>query len=215
MIKICTKCGESKELTAFPKEKSRKDGRASWCKVCKNAAVRAYRATAKGRARAHAAVRAYHATDRGKACRRAAQRTYRMTDKGRARHTRQERKRRKDPVRRLRNSVSTAVYNALKATGGSKAGGKTFSQLPYSLQQLKDHLEELFASWMNWSNYGRGEGKWTLDHIIPQSAFHYTSMNDPAFKACWAISNLRPLGCMENVLKSNRLELLAASKETR
>jgi hypothetical protein len=35
--------------------------------------------------------------------------------------------------------------------------------------------------------------QWHIDHIIPKSAFAYESPDDPEFKACWTLTNLRPL----------------------
>jgi len=32
--KTCTKCGKEKDITAFPKDKNKKDGHAFWCKEC-------------------------------------------------------------------------------------------------------------------------------------------------------------------------------------
>ena len=62
---------------------------------------------------------------------------------------------------------------------------------------------------MNWGNHGKMDFKnwdnndpntwtWQLDHIIPHSEFNYTSMDDQAFKDCWALSNLRPLSAKQN-----------------
>jgi hypothetical protein len=36
LFKVCTKCKKDKALEKFPVAKSRKDGRASWCKECCN-----------------------------------------------------------------------------------------------------------------------------------------------------------------------------------
>ena len=58
---------------------------------------------------------------------------------------------------------------------------------------------------MNWDNYGNSAGKWTIDHITPQSELRFESLEDPAFQECWALDNLRPLEFMENVKKSNCL----------
>ena len=35
MLKTCSKCKESKDLSEFSKDKSRKDGLTVWCKICK------------------------------------------------------------------------------------------------------------------------------------------------------------------------------------
>ena len=56
--------------------------------------------------------------------------------------------------------------------------------LPYSMQELKQHLERLFEPWMSWKNHGRYNAEtwddnnsltwtWQLDHIIPHSKFIY------------------------------------------
>jgi len=41
---------------------------------------------------------------------------------------------------------------------------------------------------------------WQLDHIIPQSTFKYTSMEDKKFQNCWALNNLRPYSANLNLL---------------
>jgi hypothetical protein len=44
---------------------------------------------------------------------------------------------------------------------------------------------------------------------VPISAFTFTSADDPAFRACWALSNLRPLESSANIRKgAKRLHLL-------
>jgi hypothetical protein len=64
---------------------------------------------------------------------------------------------------------------------------------------------------MIWQNYGRYDATkwndndpftwtWQIDHIVPQSTFHYTSMEDQSFRDCWALSNLRPLSAKQNFL---------------
>ena len=140
----------------------------------------------------------------------ASHREYRQTEGGRAMERasareRYRRRRSEDPIYGLRNNVSSAVRKALRAVGGSKAGQSTFAHLPYTPQDLRDHLESLWEPWMTWGNYGIGTGHWTIDHIVPQSAFRYTSLDDPQFRECWALSNLRPLEFMENVRKGDRV----------
>ncbi len=97
------------------------------------------------------------------------------------------------------------MWKALKAAGGSKAGDLTFDCLPYTPQELRDHLESLWESWMSWDNYGAKPGCWTIDHIVPQSHFCYTSLKDPQFQECWALSNLRPLEYIANIRKGDRV----------
>ena len=63
---------------------------------------------------------------------------------------------------------------------------------------------------MTWENHGvwhPTEKRWHIDHIKPQSVLleGVTSMDDPKFRECWALENLRPLEAMENILKTNKL----------
>jgi hypothetical protein len=51
-----------------------------------------------------------------------------------------------------------------------------------------------------WNDNDSSTWKWHLDHIIPHSTFHYTSMDDQAFKDCWKLSNLRPLAAKQNII---------------
>lgn len=118
------------------------------------------------------------------------------------------RERRKiDPIFRMRETVRGAIKNTLKRL---KNGVSINKYLPYSIEELKDHLEQQFESWMTWDNQGIYDSKtwndydsltwtWQLDHIIPQSDLPYTSMADDNFKKCWAFDNLRPLSAKINV----------------
>lgn len=61
---------------------------------------------------------------------------------------------------------------------------------------------------MNWENYGgRSDDSrqtWWIDHIKPQSQFLYESIEDPLFKECWDLSNLRPLEKKANMSKGDK-----------
>lgn len=116
-----------------------------------------------------------------------------------------------DPFYRLRNLVSRSIARMLKLNSSSKKGGSIKSNIPYSIDELKIHLESLFEPWMNWNNQGKYNHKswndndqttwrWQLDHIIPQSDLPYSSMQDDNFKQCWALANLRPLSAKQNIL---------------
>lgn len=115
--------------------------------------------------------------------------------------------RREDPVEHLKHKVGTAIRHYLQANGYKKLGS-IWDVLPYTPQQLKDHLESLWEPWMNWSNYGGASTDprktWWLDHIKPQSAFLYTSIHDPLFLECWALDNLQPLEKIANMVKGKK-----------
>lgn len=120
----------------------------------------------------------------------------------------------KDAVFKLRRSVSLLIRLALKKEEALKKTS-CIKKLPYTIQELKKHLEAQFEPWMTWENWGvykkelwddddSSTWTWQIDHIIPQSKLPYDSMDHPNFKKCWALSNLRPLKSKENLTKSNK-----------
>lgn len=122
---------------------------------------------------------------------------------------------RKNPSVRLKETISTQICNALKRKKSSKKGNSVLRHLPYSLNDLKNHLESQFESWMSWDNWGVYNPStwdnedpltwtWQIDHIIPHSSFEYFSMNDEEFFKCWSLSNLRPLSAKENIKLGNK-----------
>ena len=109
-------------------------------------------------------------------------------------------KRQNDAAYRLRDNISSAIRMALVANEGSKRGESVMRYLPYSMAQLKEHLESQFVEGMSWEN----REEWHIDHIIPQSKLHYDNMAHPNFLKCWDLSNLQPLWAVDNMRKGNR-----------
>jgi hypothetical protein len=116
-----------------------------------------------------------------------------------------------DPLFKIKNRVSAEVRKALIKLGHSKNKHSILKYLPYSIRELKEHLEQQFESWMTWSNWGKYNVKtwndsdistwtWNIDHIIPQADLLYTSMEDNNFQKCWALNNLRPYSSKQNVI---------------
>jgi hypothetical protein len=109
------------------------------------------------------------------------------------------RKRRKsDPAFRLRKQVSAHVARALKRGGGKKCGS-VMKHLPFTISELKEHLEAKFTEGMTWENHG----EWHIDHIIPQAALPYSSLECPNFAKCWNLQNLQPLWAKDNLSKGS------------
>lgn len=70
-----------------------------------------------------------------------------------------------------------------------------------SVSELKLYLESLFKENMTWNNWGKGEGKWHVDHIIPCA---YFELSDPEQqKLCFHYTNLQPLWEKDNVSKKS------------
>jgi hypothetical protein len=112
-----------------------------------------------------------------------------------------------DPNKRLRHRIGICVCEAIKINGGKK-GGSVLDKLPYTIQELREHLEKQFEPWMNWMNYGgknnNPEKTWHIDHIMPQASLPYSSMDDENFLKCWSLSNLRPIEKIENIRKGKK-----------
>jgi hypothetical protein len=124
-------------------------------------------------------------------------------------------KRKHDVNFRLRKSISHSIRQALKSRNLSKNKTSITKLLPYSILELRSHLESKFESWMNWDNWGTYNLKtwddndsstwtWQIDHIVAQSKFTFASISDVQLKQCWALDNLRPLSAKNNIHDGNR-----------
>ena len=111
---------------------------------------------------------------------------------------RQNERYRTNPAAKLHNSISCGIRNGIK----NKSGRKAFDLLPFTIDQLKKHLERQFTEGMTWDNYG----EWHIDHEIPVSAFNFTKAEHDDFKRCWALKNLRPMWALDNCKKGASLE---------
>tara|TARA_R110000744_G_C19201447_1_gene544993 strand:+ start:192 stop:863 length:672 start_codon:yes stop_codon:yes gene_type:complete len=97
---------------------------------------------------------------------------------------------------RLRSLINSQIRDTIKSDSVLK-------YLPYTIQELKEHIENLFTEGMTWDNHGlKG---WHIDHIYPQSKLIYDSMEHPNFLKCWSLDNLQPLWAKENMSKGNKI----------
>jgi hypothetical protein len=88
-----------------------------------------------------------------------------------------------------------------KHLNGNKNGKHWENLLGYTLEDLKNCLENQFKPGMSWNNYGN----WHIDHKIPISFFEFRSHKDTEFKLCWCLGNLQPLWAKENISKNGNL----------
>jgi len=126
-------------------------------------------------------------------------------------NARDREKRANDIGYRIRKIISNAINRHFKINGKRKSGS-CLQFLPFAMEDLITHLTSLFEPWMTWNNYGLYNRKtwddnnsstwtWNIDHIIPQSDFSYSSMEDDNFKKCWTLTNLRPYSSKLNALE--------------
>lgn len=192
--RICSKCKVYKTSEHFWKQRGTRDGLYSCCILCK---------------------KVMEATEARKANRRKCHREWVKKNTRRSLDTWNrwdKKKRAQDPVYKLRRNVKNAVLFSMK---GRKFDLRTkrlteaiFEHLPYSPNELKNHIESLWKPWMNWSNHGRYSSRkktWQIDHIIPQSKLPFSSFDDENFQKLWALKNLRPLETVANIKKGNKV----------
>lgn len=108
-----------------------------------------------------------------------------------------KKRRKNDIIYKIKASLRTRLYIALKKGMSSDAA---FNFLGCTIEELKDHIESQFQEGMTWNNWSRGG--WSLDHIIPLSAFDLTD-KEQVKKACH-YSNLQPLWEADNIRKGGK-----------
>lgn len=230
LYKTCSRCGQTKPIWLFSKEKRSLSGYAAACKLCVCEHVKKYAsenpekikarrqnmtpaAIAADNAkknqkylddplfaeRARARARLWYEANREKVLARMS------SDTGREYSRNRMRENLKDDSFRVYSNVSRGIRASIK----DKSGRGWEDVVGYTLEQLIRHLERQFLKGMSWENHGVGRGKWHIDHIIPRVCFQFSSADDEDFKACWALTNLRPLWSEENISKhGKRLHLL-------
>lgn len=110
-----------------------------------------------------------------------------------------KKRRKEDPLFRLRENYSGAFTSYFKRQGTTKQGKSCMSFISYTIQELRDHLESLFLPGMSWDNYG-SKG-WVIDHIIPSIFFN--AFDQVELKMCWRLENLQPMWEKDNLEKND------------
>ena len=89
-----------------------------------------------------------------------------------------------------------------RALNRRSEGGRLRKLIGCSLGDFLKHLESLWDENMDWSNYGKGIGKWTIDHIIPLAWFNLE--NEEERLRAFHYSNTQPMWYSQNASKSDR-----------
>ena len=123
--------------------------------------------------------------------------------KGRRKETAAYKKERRktDIAFKVHENMGNAIRISLN---GLKHGAGWESLVDYDLKKLMIHLESKFTKDMNWDNYGWGDEKWNIDHVIAKCHFNTTSNTCQEFKDCWALNNLQPLWQTRNFEKGDK-----------
>jgi len=116
-----------------------------------------------------------------------------MTDEEKRESARaSERKRRKDPVFRMKENASKRARKYIKTPGLKWDGFGCTSD------EYRAHMQKQFTKRMTWANYGT---YWHDDHIRPRASFDW---NDPEQRRqCEHYTNKQPLEAKKNLAKSD------------
>lgn len=95
----------------------------------------------------------------------------------------------------LRGRLKEAIRNNQKA-------GSAVRDLSCSIEELKAYLISRFQPGMSWENWGKGYGKWQIDHIRPLCKFDLAD-RDQLLEAC-NYKNLRPMWYEDHSVKSGK-----------
>lgn len=103
---------------------------------------------------------------------------------------------------RIADSLRARLRNALMVPKSFKSVSLFRDLIGCTRQEVMQHLENQFTDGMSWENYGRGG--WTIDHIIPLSAFNLSNQEELSRAAHF--TNLQPLWLRDNIIKSNKIK---------
>ena len=101
----------------------------------------------------------------------------------------------------LRKYIADGLRNYLNLGIKISKKEKSNQLLGCSIKYYKNYIENQFKEGMNWNNWGRGDGKWNIDHIKPIASFNLniTKERTKAFN----YKNTKPMWSHENVKKSS------------
>jgi hypothetical protein len=227
-MKKCSKCGKIKLLTEFYKDRTKKDGLRSACKVCCKEDDKRYYKNNPEKVRERNRIwrennpeydKEYYKNNSEKIkeyCKKYRKNNVEKDKENNKKWVKNNPekvkiyrrktyiKQSKNPSYKINRAIRCGIYQSLK---GNKNGEHWETLVGYTLEELMAHLEKQFEPWMNWDNHGKyeeGKLKWNIDHIKPISSFNFTLPTDKEVKECWALSNLQPLEVIENIKKGNK-----------
>jgi hypothetical protein len=228
--KICTKCRQDKEISEFNKCSRVKDGHKAECRDCQTKEKRVYNKIHAEESHQYYLDNIEKITERNKKwatnhkektdiskkkyvknhpkerlgqSRRSYHRNKQTrkiyVEKNRIEINRKMREYKQNyPQARMAHNLRSRVGAVLS---GRSKGGRMYLLVGCDMSFLKDYLESFWTIGMDWSNYGRGMGKWSIDHSIPLESFDLT--NDDEQKKAFNYINLRPMWYHENSSKGS------------
>lgn len=207
-LKKCTKCDTEKLLCEFDKCSKTKCGHRSVCKLCRkkerlenqlSIKIMKKNYYEKNKDLVLKKAKEYKEKNKDKVLQSA--KNYREKNKDKVNISKNKSTRKKykeDGLFRLKSQLRKSINRYFKQTERSK---KTFEIIGCHPKYLKEYFETKFESWMTWDNYGYGENKWVIDHIIPLSS----AKNKEELYGLCHFTNLQPLSWKDNMIKSDKI----------
>lgn len=196
----CRKCRTAKPDNEFFKCARKKNGLQSYCKQCSLRLHGEFYEKNKeaDRAATNARQKAYYHKNKEVCLRNSAAWQKANAEKM---NERRRSRRRADPLLRLAIQLRVRLNTAIRRSASEIQGVSAVRHLGCSIEELKSHLESLFSVGMTWGNWGRGLGKWNIDHVVPLSS---AKTEEDMRRLChW--TNLQPLWFLDNVRKGGRM----------
>ena len=174
--KICSKCKTEQPIENFRKQAVTKDGYKYWCRFCDN-------------------TYAHNRYQKNKEYFKQWQITWRKNNK----HiiNTYHRKYYKQPIQRAIRNLRHRIKDLIKNDNDYS------TKIGCTGAFLKQYLQSKFQPGMTWENYGFGDNKWHIDHIIPLSSFDLTDIEQR--KKANHYTNLQPLWQKDNLSKGSKI----------
>ena len=190
-MKICNRCGVSKDIDDFPWRNKEKEKKHERCKSCLCEYVALYKSQNKDEVRA--AQRAWYET-KGRTWKKQYTETHKDQINENVRN-----KYKIDVNFRLKKILRSRFTKTLK---GKKASRSILRYVDMELAILKEWFEYQFDDSMYWETHG---SFWEVDHVIPCSYFDLSK--EEQVSECFHWSNLRPLEKSLNNSKSSSYDV--------
>lgn len=205
--KDCTKCNFKKAISDFPKT-------GHWCKICVSEYKKRHYEQNKAKIAQHQKQYYEENKDKINIRNKAYKKAHELEVAIYQQQYKQEHKeelaayKRDYHYRRLKEDIEYRIATMLRnrlnvAIKDDTKEGSAVSDLGCSIEDFKKYIETLFKSNMTWDNWGRGIGKWHLDHIIPLSSFDLTDRKQ--FLRAAHYTNYQPLWESDNLSKGVKI----------
>ena len=119
----------------------------------------------------------------------------------------QYKRRQSNPAYKFIDSLRNRQKQVLKGIASTNKG------LGCSGEELRVYLEVQFLDGMTFNNYGNKRDCWSIDHILPLTSYERDEndnwdVNSEYNKRLIHYTNLRPMWHIDNIKKSNSLEII-------